>query len=766
MLFDRREFIRLSAASLLFANDSQEALSEAAVAISQDDGSVRVKATNYSWEWSQDSDIFRLSDGRGRLITTGPLQPAVVVSDGGVTASRSTSGRFSSKSLNGSSLSITYAGVNGHATLASVWRFEASNLWLETFVYSTPVKEDVISLHYFAKAGDQTPIPALEQSFLVQPGISESTAISPILPALSHLDLTSWLGHGDTQGELQQWGLPVHFFCGASNLPGFNTKDSLTELLSDSFCCGLAELPAADLLLHIEGGNCSPVLNIRSDLWGQSRGPGSLSLGSPFYWALGRDYRESIRQYYLGLVRAGRIKIKSNSPQKNAVVTAPAFDTWGEETAADKTQSKFDEALLVSTYEGLKASGMRPGTFIIDQKWEGSYGLLQHAEDRFPHFDQFLERLRKDGYRLGMWAAFIRCDDPAAVGLKVDHMLRNVDGKPITKQEKNRDYYLYDFTQPEVERVLRERVKTFVSRYKPDLVKFDFGYELPSLSYGAPKNMEWAGERLLMKGVALIVDAIHEINPDVVVMYYSLSPLFINHFDLHSPDDLFLCGEDYQIEANRRFFFSGLLGEIGMPTFSSSGYDWLSVRDIWFDAAAIGSIASLNSFSGDEQASGPTPLRVAKYNGLSQITRSTNVFKVEALDPVLLGSTSGAHSSSWVRLEGGEPTLVALRAFGLDGRRGPGHYQDLVKSDASFVLSSKSDLGIRSSRQLGVVPYGDGEAVVLHDGTEAKATITTHCLGKDPRTESLPIRDGLLHVPLREQLEDGSVVEWLQIEFS
>ncbi len=168
-----------------------------------------------------------------------------------------------------------------------------------------------------------------------------------------------------------------------------------------------------------------------------------------------------------------------------------------------------------------------------------------------------------------------------------------------------------------------------------------------------------------MKGVALIVDAVHEINPDVVVMYYSLSPLFISHFDIHSPDDLFLCGEDYQIEANRRFFFSGLLGEIGMPTFSSSGYDWLSVRDIWFDAAAIGTIASLNSFSGDEQASGPTPLRVAKYNGLSQITRSTNVFTVEALDPVLLGSTSGAHSSSWVRLEGGEPTLVALRAFGL-----------------------------------------------------------------------------------------------------
>ncbi len=196
MLFDRREFIKLSATSLLFANDRPEALPEAAIAISQDDGTVRVKAAHYSWEWSKDSDVFRLSDGRGRLITSEPLQPAVVVSDGGVRASSPTSGRFSSKSLNGSSLSIKYAGVNGHATLESVWRFEAFNFWLEPFVYSTPVEEDVISLHYFAKAGNQTPIPALQQSFLVQPGISESTGISPILPALSHLDLTSWLSHG------------------------------------------------------------------------------------------------------------------------------------------------------------------------------------------------------------------------------------------------------------------------------------------------------------------------------------------------------------------------------------------------------------------------------------------------------------------------------------------------------------------------------------------------------------------------------------------
>ena len=60
----------------------------------------------------------------------------------------------------------------------------------------------------------------------------------------------------------------------------------------------------------------------------------------------------------------------------------------------------------------------------------------------------------------------------------------------------------------------------------------------------------------------------------IVMMYYSLSPLFVDYLDLHGPDDLFLCAHEYDLEANRRFFFSSLPGELGMPTYGSGGYDW------------------------------------------------------------------------------------------------------------------------------------------------------------------------------------------------
>jgi hypothetical protein len=263
-----------------------------------------------------------------------------------------------------------------------------------------------------------------------------------------------------------------------------------------------------------------------------------------------------------------------------------------------------------------------------------------------------------------------------------------------------------------------------------------------------------------------VVGAMREVNPDLVVMYYSLSPLFIEYFDLHSPDDLFECGEDYGIEANRRFFFSSLLGELGMPTYGSGGYDWLSLPEIWFDSSVVGSLGSLATFSGDEQDSGPTPERIAKYNGLAQLTRTTNRFTVEPLDPVLVGSVNGAHSSSWARLENGEPVLVALRSHRFSADKTAGHYKDIVETEANVVVASKTSEPITRARKLGIVPYGDGSVTIRRDSAQSSVALTIHCSGQPAQERALATQDGKLSVPVRERLENGALVEWLEVDFS
>ena len=277
------------------------------------------------------------------------------------------------------------------------------------------------------------------------------------------------------------------------------------------------------------------------------------------------------------------------------------------------------------------------------------------------------------------------------MGLATTHMLRRPNGEPIKIKEGSTEYYLFDFTQPEVQEVLRRTAKAFINRYHPDLVKFDFGYELPSLNEGAPKDMNWAGEKLLAKGLEVVVNAMREENPDLVVMYYSLSPLFNAYFDLHSPDDLFMCAREYDLEANRRFFFSGLLGEIGMPTYGSGGYDWSTMPQIWFDSAAVGTLGSLNSFSGDEEDERATPERVAKFNGLAQALRAANTFSIRPVGADYVSPTRGARAPSWARLENNEVVLLALRHGGILKMRRPSKFEDLVQVTASVVVASRTE---------------------------------------------------------------------------
>jgi hypothetical protein len=364
-----------------------------------------------------------------------------------------------------------------------------------------------------------------------------------------------------------------------------------------------------------------------------------------------------------------------------------------------------------------------------------------------------------------MWAAFMRCEDPADMGLTTAHMLRRPDGKPIERADGPIRYYLLDFSQPEVQEALTRVARRYVRRYQPDLVKFDFGYELPGLAEGAPKDMRWAGERLLAKGLEVVIKAMHQENPDLVVMYYSLSPLFLQSFDLTCPDDMFMCAKEYDLEANRRFFFSGLLGEIGMPTYGSGGYDWSTMPEIWFDSAVVGTLGSLNSFSGDEEDEAPTPERVAKYNGLAHLLRPSNTFSIHPIDADYVSSTRGARSPSWARMENGRVVLLALRAGQGSRGKAASKFADLAETSASVVVASKTAEGIERASSLAVVPYGDGELRIRRAAAEMKpAEIIEHAWGNRlAKRVSIPVKNGRLAIPLRERTDDGSPVEWIEV---
>ncbi|MGH9397133.1 MAG: TIM-barrel domain-containing protein [Terriglobia bacterium] len=759
---DRRQFFQATAASYLLGSLASRA-SSAPSKITEKGTLLTVEQPGYTWEWSREDDRFRILDQQGRPITSGPIQPALIVQDVGQSASRrSTAAKLESHQVQGNRVVWTYGNVNGSGKLSVAWHFDERGPWIEPATYETTAAEDVISLNLFADCTGNAARPSLETNALVLPGICESEAISPIVSADIGLNTRTSLGRTGT-GLMQQWALPSHYFCGFRGRRDSGLKGSGD--VTRAFCCGLTELPNGDVFVEQRGGRGSLVFDYRSDLWGQLRGPGKFTLGAGLLWALAPNYYEAIREYYRGLLAAGIIHKKTNSAKKNAALLTPQWCTWGEQVAAHKTGSHLDQASLEKFYQELKASGMQAGMFSIDDKWEGKYGNLQHSTERFPHFEQFLDRVRAEGHRIGMWAAFMRCEDPADIGLTPGQMLRRVDGKPYVVGEGATKYYILDFTRPEVEKVLSDLARRYVRRYKPDLVKFDFGYEIPALNIAAPHDMRWAGERMLGKGLDVVVKSMRQENPDIVVMYYELSPLFTDYFDLHSPDDLFEAKGEYDLEANRRFFFSGLCGEFGMPTYGSSGYDWVSQPDIWFDSVAIGTLGCLGSFGGnDEAGSKPTPERLAKYNGLAHLVRPTNLFTIQPLDAVYDSPTRGAHASSWARLEDNKVVLVTLRPWRLNGGKGTTEFGGILSATTQVAVASMTQDSVSETAKLGVVPYGEGRLTLRR---ASKATVaadsTEHYFGGQSRASRLEVRDGVLAIPLRERGDDGSPVEWIEI---
>jgi hypothetical protein len=106
--------------------------------------------------------------------------------------------------------------------------------------------------------------------------------------------------------------------------------------------------------------------------------------------------------------------------------------------------------------------------------------------------------------------------------------------------------------------------------------------------------------------------------------------------------------------------------------------------------------------------------------------------------------------------------LLALRKQRFDGSTGAGKFRDLVSTNASVVVASRSSGGIRQATRLGVVPYGDGELTMKHDGG-ASAYATEHYFGGAHETRAAFFQKGYLQVQLRERAADGSLIEWIEI---
>jgi hypothetical protein len=736
--------------------------------VTENDDAVEVRGETYRWRLDRRAETFELRDSTGRPVAQGGVQPAVEVVDTDGNTSTG-AGRLAAVDVSPEEgvVTLRFDGVNGEGTTTTSWHFRPDSLRLAPVRYTNPRRTFVETLTLFGRWGEYGAVPGLHCQFFLHPGSTESSILAPVIPAKVRLSIVSTIGRGSTDEPgfvQQQWGLPMYFWGGWS-IDGWGSgKSARTRHTSDVVILSMDAIPTGDQHIRYFDEYASPYLRLLGGRWKTfETGADELELGTGWLWSLGPDIRTAIAGSFDLLRREGIVADRNDSARKARRATMSQFNTWGAQVANDWASSDLNQDALEQIYDDMVASGFDAEMFVIDDRWESAYGQLQHDDVRFPRFAEFLDRVRADGRGIGMWAAFIRCQDPESMGLTLDDVWQDPEGRPVTRSLFDDSYYLFDVSRPHVAERLAETAKRFMHRYRPDLVKFDFGYELPSMRDAAPARREWGGERALLESLRVVVGAMREVDPDVVVMYYNLSPLLLDFVDQHSTDDLYLNAGEYPEEVNRRLFFSSLLSPLGVPTYGSGGYDWLGVTEIWFDTVASGPLGSLNSFNGDQSDSAPTDLAIARQRGLRQLTRrNTRPARVEAVDARLHGGSMTARARSWVRYEEEGPTVVAARPDRREGEVVPWDLPGVVRTTGQAALASRDEASITDARSLGLVAATAG---TTRFRTSRPGTPTMTAVLRDRELDWEVRRDGdWIEADVAVRV-DGEPVEWYRIEF-
>ena len=203
----------------------------------------------------------------------------------------------------------------------------------------------------------------------------------------------------------------------------------------------------------------------------------------------GREIEEAFSLFDLRTFRGTEDEVFDRYFAFLGVTVLPAEKASGY-TSWYNCYQDISEARIESDLEGLKALPRRPDFFQIDDGFESFVGdWLTADKAKFPNGTApVCEKIRKEGYRAGIWLAPFVCEKASA--LYRDHpewLLKDGTGAPVYAGSNWSGAYALDFYCDGV----RDYVRASIETYKKEgftLFKLDFLYAIcmPALSTRTP----------------------------------------------------------------------------------------------------------------------------------------------------------------------------------------------------------------------------------------------------------------------------------------
>lgn len=301
------------------------------------------------------------------------------------------------------------------------------------------------------------------------------------------------------------------------------------------FAMGVAAQPGTQQFtaLHYHGQRNSFYLSL--DFEGYTTVTGTLTLPAiSFDFALdgqsqpAADPYEALAAHVQGL-HARRLVPEPRSAMAPDWWYAPIFCGWGAQChlarqesglAPDYARQEHYERFLAH----LDKEGISPGTIVLDDKWQATYGNNEVDTEKWPDLPGFVARQHQQGRRVLLW---LKAWDPE--GIPVEECITNAAGMPIAVDPGN----------PAFQNRLRCSVRRMLSPggYNADGFKIDFTARIPS-GPGIRRFGQLWGLELMKEYLGAIYDETKRVKPDALVMTHTPHPYLADVLDMIRLNDM------------------------------------------------------------------------------------------------------------------------------------------------------------------------------------------------------------------------------------
>jgi hypothetical protein len=232
---------------------------------------------------------------------------------------------------------------------------------------------------------------------------------------------------------------------------------------------------------------------------------------------------EAITQHRADLVGHGLAP--SGVPERADWWSRPIFCGWGAQCArADgvspvelSRRDLYDEWLA-----RLEEHGIVPGTVVIDDRWQLTYGDCEPDEAKWPALREWIADRHARGQRVLLWWRAWSAD-----GLPPEECVTDAGGRPVAADPSNPAYRL--------------RIRAIMERLLGDLgadgFKIDFTQWFPSGSHLKTYGSTW-GIALLHELLATMYDAAKQVKPDALMITHTPHPAFADVTDMIRLNDV------------------------------------------------------------------------------------------------------------------------------------------------------------------------------------------------------------------------------------